>query len=80
MRKIPWRRKWQTTPIFLPGKSCGQRSLIGYKPLGCKTAKYNLVTKKNKYNISSRLHLIGILLVIAFSVIHKAVLVLLKFS
>ena len=30
--KIPWRRKWQATPIFLPGKSHGQRSLTGYKP------------------------------------------------
>ena len=29
-RKIPWRRKWQSTPIFLPRKSHGQRSLVGY--------------------------------------------------
>jgi len=29
-RKIPWRRKWQTTPVFLLGKSHGQRSLAGY--------------------------------------------------
>ena len=28
--KIPWRRKWQPTPVFLPGKSLGQRSLRGY--------------------------------------------------
>ena len=28
--KIPWRRKWQPTPVFLPGKSHGQRSLLGY--------------------------------------------------
>ena len=28
--KIPWRRTWQPTPIFLPGKSHGQRSLVGY--------------------------------------------------
>ena len=28
--KIPWRRKWQPTPVFLPGKSHGQRSLAGY--------------------------------------------------
>ena len=27
--KIPWRRKWQTTPVLLPGKSHGQRSLVG---------------------------------------------------
>ena len=30
--KIPWRRKWQSTPVFLPGKSHGQRSLVGYSP------------------------------------------------
>ena len=28
--KIPWRRKWQPTPVFLPGKSHGRRSLIRY--------------------------------------------------
>ena len=36
VRKIPWRRKWQPTPIFLPGKSHGQRSLVGYNPWGHK--------------------------------------------
>ena len=35
-QKIPWRRKWQPTPVFLPGKSHGQRSLVGYSPWGCK--------------------------------------------
>ena len=30
VRKIPWRRKWESTPIFLPGKSHGQRSMAGY--------------------------------------------------
>ena len=33
---IPWRRKWQPTPVVLPGKSQGQRSLAGYSPWGCK--------------------------------------------
>ena len=32
----PWRRKWQSTPVLLPGKSHGQRSLIGYSPWSCK--------------------------------------------
>ena len=32
VRKIPWRRAWQPTPVFLPGKSHGQRSLVGYSP------------------------------------------------
>ena len=34
--KIPWRRKWQPTPVFLPGESHGQRSLESYSPWGCK--------------------------------------------
>ena len=34
--KIPWRRKWQPTPVILPRESHGQRSLEGYSPRGCK--------------------------------------------
>ena len=34
--KIPLSREWQPTPVFLPGKSHGQRSLVGYSPWGCK--------------------------------------------
>ena len=34
--KIPWRRKWQPTQVFLPGKSHGPRSLAGYGPWGRK--------------------------------------------
>ena len=34
--KILWRRKWQPTPVFLPGKSHGQRSLAGKSPWGHK--------------------------------------------
>ena len=34
--RIPWRRKWQPAPVFLPGKSNGQRSLVGYSPWGRK--------------------------------------------
>ena len=32
VRKAPWRKKWQPTSVFLPGKSHGQRSLVGYSP------------------------------------------------
>ena len=32
--EIPWRRKWQPTPVLLPGKSRGWRSLVGYSPWG----------------------------------------------
>ena len=36
VRKIPWRRKWQSTPVFLSGEPHEQRSLGGYSPWGCK--------------------------------------------
>ena len=36
VRKIPWRRKWQPTPVFLPGKFHGHRSLVGYTLWSCK--------------------------------------------
>ena len=36
VRKIPRRRKWQPTPVFLPGGSQGWRSMAGYSPWGCK--------------------------------------------
>ena len=36
VRKIPSKRKWEHTPVFLPGKSHGQRSLMGYGPLSHK--------------------------------------------
>ena len=34
--KIPWRKAWQPTLVFLPGESLGQMSLVGYSPWGCK--------------------------------------------
>ena len=36
VKKIPWRRKWQPTPVTLPGKFQGQRNLVGYSPWGHK--------------------------------------------
>ena len=36
VRKIPWRRKWQSTPMLLPRRSHGQRSMVGYSPWGRK--------------------------------------------
>ena len=57
VRKIPWRRKWQPTPAFLPGKSHGLRSL-GYSPCGRKesdtTERLHSLTHSVKYqNIDS---------------------------
>ena len=34
--RFPWRRKWQPTPVFLPGESYGERNLAGYSPWGDK--------------------------------------------
>ena len=36
VRKIPWRREWEPTPVFLPGDSHGQRSLVNCRPWGRK--------------------------------------------
>ena len=47
--KIPWRRKWQPTPVLLPEKSHGQRSLVDYSPWGCKesdTQQFHTLTKQ----------------------------------
>ena len=44
--KILWRRKWQPTPVFLPGKFHGQRSLVGYSPSGCKRVRHNLAAEQ----------------------------------
>ena len=38
--KIPWRKKWQPTPVFLPGKSCGWRSLVNSSSWGCMETSY----------------------------------------
>ena len=51
--KIPWSRKWQATPAFLPGKSHGQRSPVDYSPWGHKeldTAEHACTHTKCMYN------------------------------
>ena len=49
--RFPWRRKWQPTPVFLPGESHGQRSLVGYSPRGRKES-----------DMTERLHFTSLLL------------------
>ena len=49
--KIPWRRAWQPTLVFLPGKSRGWRSLEGYSLWGPKRVRHNLVTKQEQQHI-----------------------------
>ena len=53
VEKIPWRRKWQPTPVFLPGEAHGQRSLEGYSSRDCKESDTNerLHTHIYVYNI-----------------------------
>ena len=46
--KIPWRRKGQPTPAFLPREFHGQRNLAGYNPCGHKWVRHDLVTKQQQ--------------------------------
>ena len=54
VEKILWRREWQPTLVFLPGKYHGQRSLVGYSPWGHKRFGHDFATKnrsnKDVYN------------------------------
>ena len=55
-RKIPWRRKWQPTLVLLPGKSHGQRILVGYSHGVAKSwtrlSDFTLLHRKNKKECS----------------------------
>ena len=57
VEKIPWSSKWHPTPVFLPGKSHGQRSLVGYCPWGHKESDMTerLNTHKHTHSWSTRL-------------------------
>ena len=47
IKKIPWGRKWQPTPVFLPGEFHGQRSLVGCSPYGCRESDPTEHTSKS---------------------------------
>ena len=47
VRKIPWRRKWQPTPVCLLRKPHEKRSLVGYNPRGCKRVKHHWVSTEH---------------------------------
>ena len=51
--KIPWRRKWQHTEVFLPGEIHGQRCSGGLQSMGCKRVRHDLATQQQ-----SILHLV----------------------
>ena len=57
--KTPWRRKWQCTPVFLPGEFHEQRSLAGYSPCGHKeldTTEHTIFqVKEEKRSLGARL-------------------------
>ena len=48
VEKIPWSRKWQPTPVFLPGESYGQRSLLGCSPWGHKASDMTDATEHSQ--------------------------------
>ena len=50
VRKIPWRRAWKPTPIFLPRESHGQRSLRGYISRDCKESDTTEATSMPAYD------------------------------
>ena len=51
VRKIPWRREWQPTPVFLLGESHGQRSLVGYSPWVAESDTVEWITLSFFYDI-----------------------------
>ena len=50
--KIPWRRVWQPTPVFLPEKSHGQRSLVGYNPRVAESRIWLKWLSRHTYSLS----------------------------
>ena len=54
VRKIFWRRKWLPTPVFLPGESQGQSSLVGYSPWGHKKSDRTEVTEHSHMHIRKK--------------------------
>ena len=51
--KIPWRRKWQPAPVFLPGQLHGQKTLAAYSPSCHKRVRYDLATKQQSLTLPS---------------------------
>ena len=59
--KTSWRSAWQPTPVFLPGESHGQKSLVGCSPWGHKRVGRDLVTKQ-KQKQQQYSHLLALLM------------------
>ena len=58
-RKLPWRRKWQPTPVLLPGESHGQGSLAGYSPRGRRELGATEYTHTQTLNALGQIHFLG---------------------
>ena len=54
IRKIPWRRTWQSTPVYLPGVPHGWRCLVGYSPWGPKASNMTEVNERTCSQTSQR--------------------------
>ena len=70
--KIPWRREWLFTPVFLSGEFHGQRSLASYSPWGCKESD---VTERLTHT-HTRISLAALGLSCGFSLHHERSFVL----
>ena len=69
--KIPWRRAWQPTPLFLPGESHGQRSLMGYNPSADKSwTRLKRLSSSSSSMLSHFSHVL--LLATPWTVAHQA--------
>ena len=70
--KIPWRRKWQPTPVLLPGKFHGQRSLVNYSPQGRKesgtTERHHFTSLQERLSLAGYTQIHAIVLSILFNV------------
>ena len=59
--KIPWRRAWQPTPVFLPGESHGQRSLVGYSSWSLKESDTTEASQHTLVSLPLSFHLLAFL-------------------
>ena len=74
VQKIPWRREWLPTPVFLPGEFHGQRSLVGYSPQGHKKSDTTELLTLSASSIST--FLVSRILVAQFGVTIRWVVTL----
>ena len=62
VERIPWRQRWQPTPIFLPGESHGQRSSAACSPWGCKRVRQDWATSRHTHTHSHTVYRLLLLL------------------